>query len=94
MKNNFHPRSWSTSSGLRVASSNANFNALRNGPLRNLGTAFITAARFSNNALGFTDHHEWNGMAARMTASRLGLLHPATRSNGSPATDSSPLVTE
>ena len=39
MKINFHPRSWSTASGLLVVSSNANFNALRNGPLRNLGTS-------------------------------------------------------
>ena len=46
-------------SGLLVASSNANYNALLNGPLRNLGTAFITAARFSNNALG--SPHPWNG---------------------------------
>ena len=94
---NFHPRSWSTSSGLLVASSNANFNVLRNGPLRNLGTAFITAARFSNHALGFTssigtDGRTNNGIAEIRQHDWDFFTRNAA--NGSPATVSSSLVTE
>ena len=41
MKNNFHPRSWSTSFRFRMASRKVSFNAFRNGPLMSLGTAFM-----------------------------------------------------
>ena len=52
-----------TSSGLPVVSSNAD------GPLRNQGTALVTAARFSNNALGEGRRRE--GLCGQLAPSSL-----------------------